>query len=276
VTEEKKKTHVPSALKRLVSGHQNTSRYMVKLWMWVVAALCVLLPLGFLAQGHSVLSALVSGMMLWLFLGIVSRCLVYGFHRFRAGQVADVIDRRIPSRHGSRDAVMEWITHENHRGYLNALLEKLGAPLWKTQVSYSPLNSFDDLPIQVATKNQTQTQGYTVTSQTQVWKDGEWVTVESSSSGDGGGLDPEALIAQAMASMQGMTGADTSDATSEPPPGFEPIPIGPTPEKSVKKEKKRKKRRKDRRQHMPLELDAFDPEAAASDEADDAGKRDAR
>ena len=78
--------------------------------------------------------------------------------------------------------------------------------------------------------NGVQTHVYTST-QTQILNaDGEWVTVQSSSSGDGDGTPPSEAVQKALA-MLGQGASDVvaipEEEAAEPPPGFEPIPLSP-------------------------------------------------
>jgi len=284
-------SQVPSALKSVVQSHRNTSLFMLKLWRWAVLALAVLLPLGFLAQGYQPLLAVISGVLMWLVVGVVLRCMVrcmvYLFHRARASRVAETIDHRIPVDHTAREEIVTWISGRNSRGYLNALLEALGTPEWKTKTQLYPkldvVFGVDEEPAEAEahTQGQAQTTTYTY-SQTQAWKDGQWVTTHAESSEgapqNGPSLSADEIMQQAMAALgqteyvgNGSTAAEAQEP--QPAPGFEPIPIESSTEPEPEKKKRKRKSRWRKGKHMPLELDPFIPPADADADGGEESRR---
>ena len=97
-------------------------------------------------------------------------------------------------------------------------------------------------------------------------QDGEWVTVNSSTSGNDDGSSAEEALAQAMTMLQQMKDG-VIDVAAEPAPappqGFKPIPI------SGKKKKAKRRRRRREVRLIPLELDPFDPADPADDDSEE-------
>lgn len=277
------KPHVPAALKTLMRGYVNTCRVMSTLWFRTMLILLVALPLGIRGTGQSWVEAAISGIGLWILVGAISRFLVFEFRHLRAGWVARKIERRIPRGHPSREVVIEWIREHQDGDYLNTVLKKLGekpgashsliAPLQRA-VS-SPKSAFERFAANVlggsglgGQSESVQTHVFTTTQTQMLNEDGEWVTVQSTTSSDGDGVPPSEAIQKALA-MLGRGSSELVVAPHEeedagPPPGFEPIPLSP-PTGAVPGRKKGRRKPK-RLSYMPLEVEDYTPREEDDDE----------
>ena len=263
-----KERSIPEDLQQLVLGYQNTCQVMSKLWFWAMGILLIALPAAFYGAGKDTIEALASGGGLWILFGIISRFLVFEFRRLRAGWVARKIERRIPAGRKLWQAMIRWIAEHNDGNYLNTLLKKLGVPprfartyasTMQQALAASPTAAGGfaaslleklDFP---SSGGSTQTCVYT-TTKTQELRDGEWVTVDSSTTSNGD-ISPEEAMRQAKALLE-REAASLSEHS-------EPIELSPEPEGIVWAEPARPgSRRKSRRKkldYMPLELDDFQP-----------------
>jgi len=244
------KPRVPSALKKLVLDYQNTCIFMLRAWRRLMLILAFAFPAAFYLRESSIIQTLVNAVGFWVITAVLSRFLVLEFRLLRAGWVAKKIDKRRPAEHPSRQEVIDWIREHNDGNFLNSLLKKLDAsphPPELSAIDYDPATFINGILGKLGNQEQQTTQSYIYSSQTQVLnEDGEWVTVESYSSAEGG-APPEAVLQQ---------GFDQA----EPPQGFKPIPIAASSEKN----KRKKKRKKRRRKYMPLDPEAFEAEATGS------------
>jgi len=267
---DKTRPRVPSALQQLILGYLNTCRFMARFWFRAMVVLLFLLPLGFYGAVKSSVEALVSGVMFWLIIGAISRFLVFEFRQLRAARVARRIDRRIPRSSPSRLSLIEWIGEHNDGNYLNTLLKKLGVPPRTARAYTTPLAEgvgfptdkvegitgalFEKISGAGSQGGSVQTHVYT-TSQTQMLKDGEWVTVHSETSTDGDGTSPSEAVQKALAML---------NDDDEPPPGFEPIPVSSAeqsvPAAAAARERNRPGRERPSLDYMPLEPDRYDPD----------------
>jgi hypothetical protein len=244
------KPRIPSALKKLVLDYQNTCVFMWKTWRRLMLVLAFAFPAAFYLREASIIPTLVNAVGFWVITAILSRFLVFEFRLLRAGWVAKKIDKRRPAEHPSRQAVIDWIREHNDGNFLNSLLKKLDSsphPPELSAIDYDPATFINGVLGKLGKQEQQTTQTYVYSSQTQILnEDGEWVTVDSYSSEEGG-APPEAVLQQAF-------------GQAEPPQGFKPIPIA-APTDGKKRKKKRKRRR---RKFMPLDPEAFEAEATGS------------
>jgi hypothetical protein len=259
---------VPRNLRELVLSYQNTCQVMTRLWFWAMAFLFLALPLGFLAAGRSWVEASVTGGGLWIILGVISRFLVYEFRQLRAGWVAKRIKRGIPEGQDRWKSLIRWIGENNDGNFLNTILKKLGVPprfasayaVPHQESLDTPFRGFDELagsllgrfegPMEDGTSH---TCVYT-TTQTQELRDGEWVTVESETTSNGN-ITPDEAMRRAMAMLQ-------EEASAVAPPEALPLSQGPQERASVAAEAggSREARRRRGFDHLPLELDEFQPD----------------
>jgi hypothetical protein len=259
---------VPQSLRELVLSYQNTCQVMTRLWFWAMAVLFLALPLGILGAGRSWVEASVTGGGLWIILGVISRFLVYEFRQLRAGWVARRIKRELPVGQDRWKSLIQWIGENNDGNFLNTMLKKLGVPprfasayaIPHQESLDTPFRGFDQLAgsllgrfEELSDGGTSQTCVYT-TTQTQELRDGEWVTVESetTSSGD---VTPDEAMRRAMAMLQDEASVV---AVQEPLPlSREPAGANPCAEAG------RGRRRLD---HLPLELDEFQPDEEEEEE----------
>jgi hypothetical protein len=249
---------------------------MTTLWFRAMMIILVALPLGIYGTGKSWVEAAISGIGLWIIVGAISRFLVFEFRQLRAGWVARRIERRIPRGHPSREIVIDWIREHNDGDYLNTVLKKLGekpgesdsalAPL--QQAVSSPKSAFQSFAANVLSgdgfggqSDNVQTHIFTTTQTQMLNEDGEWVTVQSSTSGDGDGAPPNEAIQKALA-MLGQGDAEVvvvpAEEAAQPPPGFKPIPLSSAQADAPGKRKKGRRKPK-RLTYMPLQLEEYDP-----------------
>jgi hypothetical protein len=289
VVETTKKPRVPSELERLLRGYLNTCQFMTRLWMRTMLVLVVLLPAGFYAAGKNVLEAGISGVGLCVLLGVITRFLVFEFRQFRAGRVAVRIDQRIPRRHPSREAVVEWIAEHNDGNFLNSVLKRLGVsprtsrayttPLEENVVATSPAFLAFAEKLLNGSEGPSQSGGVQTyvyaTTQTQVLnEDGEWVTVETSTTDGGEAVPPSEAVQKAMALLRpGGSDADTGSGGGDPPPDFEPIPLSAPSSDTPRAPEERPDRRESRLRlgYMPLQLDDYRPNENEDEEKDRSG-----
>jgi hypothetical protein len=269
------KPRVPSALRQLLNGYVNTCRVMTKLWFRAMVVLLVALPLGIYGTDKSWVEAAVSGIGLWILVGAISRFLVFEFRQLRAGWVARTIERRTPRDHPSREAVVDWIKGHNDGNYLNTVLKKLGVPPWAAHPGTAPRSELEKFAAKVlgggsfATQpDNVQTHVYTTTQTQMLNEDGEWVTVQSSTSSDGAGASPSEAIQKALA-MLGQGASEgvvlPEEEVAEPPPGFKPIPLSPAGSDASRKRGEDSRRKSRRLAYMPLQLDHYDPHEEEDD-----------
>ena len=238
---------MPSDLKQLVLGYLNTCQVMTRLWFWVVAVLFFALPLGFFGAGKNWVEASITGGGLWLIFGVISRFLVFEFRRLRAAWVARKIRQRIPAGRERWQAMVRWIAEHNDGNFLNTILKKLGVPprfsgayaAGHPESVESPFRGLDQITDSLLGKfdrpggdDSARTSVFT-TTQTQELRDGEWVTVESSTNSHGN-VSPDEAVREAMALLEEQV------------------------EEQVETGRPRSRRRK-RLNYLPLELDEFEP-----------------
>jgi hypothetical protein len=264
------KPRVPSALKKLLHGYVNTCRVMAKLWFRAMVVLLFALPLGIYGTGKYWVDAAISGIGLCILIGAISRFLVFEFRQLRAGWVARRIERRIPRDHPSREAVIDWIKEHNDGNYLNTVLKKLGVAPGAANPVLSK-SAFENFAATVLGGNgfaneseDVQTHVYTTTQTQMLNEDGEWVTVQSSTSSDGDGAPPSEAIQKALA----MLGQEDDP---QPPPGFKPIPLSTARGNAPRGEQEDRTRERRRLDYMPLQVEDYDPhEEDDSEEAEPA------
>jgi hypothetical protein len=254
---------MPADLKQLVLGYLNTCQVMTRLWFWAVALLFFALPLGFYGAGKSSVEASVFGGGMWLITGVISRFLLFEFRQLRAGWVARRIRRRIPVGRERWQAMVRWIAENNDGNYLNTILKKLGVPP-RLSAAYvtgheesldSPFRGLDQLTDNLlgnfdsrGDDSSARTSVFT-TTQTQELRDGEWVTVESSTTSHGN-VAPEQAMREAMELLE-------EQAQIVDRPAVEPIPV------AAESPRRSRRSRRKRLDYLPLELDDFEPERDA-------------
>jgi len=241
---------MPSDLQRLVLGYLNTCQVMTRLWFWAVALLLPALPLGFYGAGKNWIEALIAGGGLWLIFGVISRFLVFEFRQLRAAWVARKIRRRIPAGRGRWQAMVLWIAEHNDGNFLNTILKKLGVPprfagafaVAHPERASSPFRGLNQITDSLLGNferpggNGTAQTSVFTTTQTQELQDGEWVTVESSTTSHGN-VPPEEAVREAMARLDEQV--ETSRVS---------LPVATTG-----------KKRRRRLDYLPLELEEFQP-----------------
>jgi len=289
---------VPRRVRGWVEGYLNTSVVMARLWGRLLIGLGITLPLAFWIREPSRTQALVNAAGLWIVLAVITRFFLYQFRLWRAAWVARRIDDRVPPSHPSREVVLDWIRTHSDGNYLHTLLCRLDAgpsrlpgdpvPLHRTfdppgVEARNALTSIFDGLLDDGSSGRTQTQTY-VTTQTQMLRDGEWVTVESSTSSDSGDAEPSEAIQRAMAILAGGNAViidrpATRDDDEAPPPGFEPIPVKSSRKKSSERKTRSRKRSSRKtgprdKKYMPLQPDRFQPVADEPDQPAAAGPGD--
>jgi len=264
---------VPRRVRDLVLSYLNTSQVMGKLWFYAMAFLAAALPLGFYGAGSNSVEALVNGVGFWIILGILSRLAVFEFRQLRAGWVARRIRHSIRAGGPEWDALLRWIGENNDGNFLNTILKKLGVSSRSGGLfAAPPSESLGLVPPRVAEMadglferlvpsgtESSRTYVFTTTKTQMLNDDGEWVTVDSSTSSDGG-VAPDAALRQALALLE-ETGASTrvaaEAAAAARPPGA--IPLSGDEDDSPRASAADGRPRRARPHYLPLELDANDP-----------------
>ena len=252
MSEARSVASMPTDLKQLVLGYLNTCQVMTRLWFWAAGLLLFALPLGFYGAGKNWVEASVTGGGLWLIFGVISRFLVFEFRQLRAAWVARRIRQRIPAGRERWQAMVRWIAEHNDGNFLNTILKKLGVPprfsgayaVPHAETVSSPLRGLDRITEsllgnfdQAEGDGTAQTSVFT-TTQTQELRDGEWVTVESSTTSHGN-VSPDEAVREAMALLEERVedrsrgrsgracGHEAPQETGLPSPGTGRVPAGP-------------------------------------------------
>lgn len=272
--QSEKAASVPRPVRDLVLGYLNTSQVMGKLWLWTVAFLAAALPLGFYGAGNDHVEALVNGAGFWIILGILSRLAVFEFRQLRAAWVARRIEGRIRAGTPAREALIRWIAENNDGNYLNTILKKLGVSPRATGIFAAPLR--ESLGVEVprmaglasemferlvpSASDSTRTCVYTTTKTQMLNEDGEWVTVDSSTSSCGD-LPPEDALRRTLAALEEAgTAAAATGGTGGAPRRDGPIPLSSAEADRPRATRLESGERRRRPDYMPLELDEFDPD----------------
>lgn len=273
---------VSRPVRDLVLGYLNTSQVMGKLWFYAMAALAAALPLGFYGAGNNGVEALVNGVGLWIILGILSRLAIFEFRQLRAAWVARRIRRSVRAGGPEWEALLRWIGENNDGDYLNTILKKLGVSPRSSGLFAAPLNeSLGLVPRRVSDladglfeqlvpsgTESSRTYVFTTTKTQMLNDDGEWVTVDSSTTSDGDAPPPDA-VRRALEILE-EAGASPAAAAADGPRRSGPIPLSGAEDGPARTGAAGSPGRRARPDYLPLELDEPDP--GGDEEPEEAGR----